>query len=270
MTPRTPDDLPVPDLILERYRLGEMSAAEIEEIRRRLEMDEGLRDRLQALSESDGEIARRYPPGWLAERIRERLGRVADHPSPGIGWRFRIAAAAAAVVVIAVGWHLFDPLSLQPGVTPPAVTELGDRIKGDTLVLFRRTADGSEMLADGARVRAGDQIRIGYRGAGPSYGVILSIDGRGVVTRHYPLRGELAAPLGGNGLALLDQAFELDDAPGWERFYLVAGPEAFQVDLVMEAARKLAAKAGIDPPGSLPLSAPFRQAGLTLTKETLR
>jgi len=77
---------------------------------------------------------------------------------------------------------LVGPPLLGPGDGP------GDRVKGlePTLLLFRKTPEGSEPLKDGAAARAGDLIRIGYRAAGQRWGVIVSVDGRGVVTRHLP------------------------------------------------------------------------------------
>jgi hypothetical protein len=275
VTKRDHDLSHVPDLLLERYRLGEMSPTEIARFRRRLEAEEALRARLRTLDDSEEEISRRYPSGWLAARIRQRLSANASRRSPSIGrrlfrWRLPIAVAATAVVVLGVGWRLLGPLQLPPAWMKSRSVEQGVRLKGRNLVLFRKTAAGSEVLADGARARAGDQIRIGYRASGRSYGVILSIDGRGVVTRHFPQEGERAALLTHDGLVLLDHAFELDDAPGWERFYLVSGREAFELAPVLEAARTLAARAGARPPGSLTLSAPFEQTSLVLMKEATR
>lgn len=274
MTSRANNTENVPDLLLERYRLGEMSPTETEEMRRLLATDEALRARLQALDESDEEIRRRYPSGWLAERIQEKLRTDIERPMPSrgltrFGWRLPFAVAAAGLV-IALGWRLFVPLYLEPGRQVQDSIESGDRLKGDLLVIFRKTSEGSELLANGSRVRAGDQIRIGYRPEEGSYGLILSIDGRGSVMRHFPREGEVAAPLTGEGLTLLDYAYELDDAPGWECFYLVSGPEAFDIEPVLEMARRLEAPSEADPPSSLPLSAPFTQSSFELRKEDSR
>jgi hypothetical protein len=272
MTRSTRDPACVPDLLLERYRLGEMSRDEKEELHRLLASDEGLRARLRALEESDKEIRHRYPPAWLAARIRERLRANVVRPpvlqiGPRFSWRVHFAVAAMAVVVIAVGWRLFGPLYLEPIQQASDSAQHSSRIKGDRLVLFRKTLEGSEVLSNGTRARAGDQVRIGYQAAAQSYGAILSIDGRGTVMRHFPRKGELAEPLKGDGLELLDYTYELDDAPGWEQFYLVYGPEAFPVEPVLEAARARAAHVGADPPGLLTLSAPLEQSSLVLIKE---
>lgn len=272
MTRSNHDPSCVPDLLLERYRLGEMSGDEKEKLQRLLTTDERLRARLRALGESDQEIRRRYPPGWLAARIRKRLRPNVERPSfvqkgPRFGWRAPFAVAAVAVVVIGVGWHVFGPLYLEPVRQASDSAEQPDRIKGGRLVLFRKTLEGSEVLSNEARARPGDQVRIGYRAAAQSYGAILSIDGRGTVMRHFPRKGELAEPLKGDGLELLDYTYELDDAPGWEQFYLVYGPEEFPVEPVLETARVRAAHVGADPPGLLPLSAPLEQSSLVLIKE---
>jgi anti-sigma factor RsiW len=266
---------PVPDLFLERYRLGEMSPTETARFRQRLETDKELRTRLRALDESDEEIRRRYPSGWLEEHIRQRLRENASRRSPSVGqrsfgWRLPIAVAVSAFVVLGVGWRLLGPLHLLREWMAPRPVEQSDRIKGGNLAVFRKTAEGSEVLGDGDRAHAGDQIRIAYRSAGRSYGVILSIDGRGVVTRHFPLRGERAALLTHGGLVLLDHAYELDDAPGWEKFYLVTGHTAFKLAPVLEAARTLAAGTHVRPPGALTFSAPLEQTSLILMKEATR
>ena len=52
-----------------------------------------------------------------------------------------------------------------------------------------------------------------------SYGAIISVDGRGAFTQHLPLKGEFAVPLVARDT--LDFAYELDDAPHWERFYKI-------------------------------------------------
>jgi hypothetical protein len=97
--------------------------------------------------------------------------------------------------------------------------------------------------------------------------VILSVDGRGAVTRHLPANGARAALLGHDRMNLLDAAYELDDAPGWERFYFVTADAAFDVEGIVSAARQLAARDLRHPPGLLPLGREFSQAMFLLQKE---
>jgi hypothetical protein len=262
----------IPDLILEPYRLGELPKAEADRVSRLLSEDPALRERQAALDQSDDEIARAYPAGWLAQRIRARL------PAPagaGFGWRVPLAiAATVALVALVIPRWIVPPgggVAPRGGVAPhggvaPAPSE--DRIKGlqPSLAIYRRTASGSETLADGSVARAGDQLRVAYTGAGRTYGVILSIDGRTNVTVHLPVEGDRAAPLTSGHAILLDQAYELDDAPGWERFYFVTGEKPFAVADIVNAARK--ADGGVrGTPAPLALSRELTQSTFTIQKE---
>jgi len=264
MTDRPQSPPRVPDLVLERYRLGEMTPDEAAAFERRVHGDDELRQRLLALEASDEEIRRRHPPAVLAAGVRRRLEAGArDAPrmaGAGVfGLRWRTAAALAGVLVLLV---LVGPPLLGPG------DESTEGIKGlePTLLLFRKTPAGSEELRDGATARAGDLIRIGYRAAGQAWGVILSVDGRGVVTQHLPREGVRAARLSTESQALLDLAYELDEAPRWERFYLVAGSAPFDATPVIEAARAVAASGAAGPPPALPLRIDVKQSSVLLIK----
>jgi len=112
----------------------------------------------------------------------------------------------------------------------------GTRLKGfePTLALFRRTEHGAEPLKPGTVVKPGDVVRIGYRTGGRAFGAILSVDGSGNVTRHWPTSGDVAVRLG-KGETLLPGAFELDAAPDYERFYLITSEKPFDLKPVLEA-----------------------------------
>jgi hypothetical protein len=147
----------------------------------------------------------------------------------------------------------------------------GDRIKGlrPSLTLFRKTPSGSEVLADGDGARPGDVVRVGYNASGRRYGVIVSLDGRGSVTRHLPAQGRSSAALEPGDVVLLAQAYELDDAPAWERFFFVTADEPFDVAAVEDAARRAAASRAesASAPLSLGLPKPLEEWSFLLTKE---
>ena len=245
----------VPDVLLERYRLGELPQDEADRIAQLAREDPALGERLDALDRSDEALRASGAIDAIASRVRNHVDAHSHAPAAGRGvasyWIVpAIAAATIAIVVFAR--------------TPPAPSagEGGDRIKGarPALALYRRTAAGSETLADGAVARQGDLVRVGYRGAGHAYGVIFSIDGRQTVTMHFPPDGERAAPLARDATVLLDRAYELDDAPLWERFYFVAGDAPFDVAPIVAAARRA-------PSAALPLPRGLDQATFSLQKE---
>jgi streptogramin lyase len=108
-------------------------------------------------------------------------------------------------------------------------------------------------------------LQLAYQAAGARYGVVVSIDGRGAVTRHLPEEGEVAAALERGGAVALAHAYQLDDAPGYERFFLVTGERPFDVAPVVEAARWLAA-AGQARAGALTLPGGLEQRAVLVVK----
>ncbi len=259
----------IPDVLLERYRLSELPKEEADRVTARLGQDAQLRERLAALEASDEEFRRGGLPDRLEQRTRRTLAERGPRPRRSAAYWAMPAVALTAIVVIAVAGRTTAPPSTEsPAGQPPDGAE--DRLKGlkPALALYRRTAQGSETLADGAIGRKGDLIRVGYRAAGRSYGAIVSIDGARNVTMHLPPAGDRAATLKREPTVLLDQAYELDDAPQWERFYFIAGDQPFEVAPVMQAARDAASKSSGSPPAGLALPRGLEQSSFTLQKES--
>jgi hypothetical protein len=253
----------VPDLYLERYRLGELPEDEQGRIERLLALDPVLRHRLDALDDSETAVARELPAPLMDERIRARArerGTVRRVAAPAHrGWL--MPALAAAAVVLAVGAGVFRSPTSHDGI----------RLKGARaeLVVLRKTPHGSERLEPGDAAGPGDLIRVGYRAAGRSYGAIVSTDGAGHVTLHLPRSGRRAAALQTGGTVLLGFAYELDAAPRWERFYLVTADEPFEVEPVRRAALEVAEAGSETAPPRLPLRNGLEQSVFSLTKESV-
>ncbi len=94
------------------------------------------------------------------------------------------------------------------------------------------------------------------------------MDGRGSVTLHLPAGPSRAVPLRREATVLLDQSYELDDAPRWERFYFVTGSEPFAVAPVLDAARRVATHDLGSQPAALPLPPGLEQSSFSVQKET--
>jgi len=238
----------ISDLILEQYNLGELRPAAERRVRLQLEQDGELRDRLAALQGSDQEIRARYPAERIVPLIRERALRSGAEPARDEPARtdrpralpWRIPTLAWAIPVAAMALVLLSlPILLRPSDDT--------RMKGAAshLVVFRKTNLGAEELAPGSMAAKGDVLQISYVAGQAKFGVILSVDGRGTLTWHLPggyRGGEMASPaLDHHGPALLPNAYELDDAPGFERFFLVYSSRPFPVGEVDRAARARAA-----------------------------
>ena len=242
----------VSEIMLERFVLNELPADMALRIDEAMEHDPSLRERVSALAD-------RQPAGhsrWIADNIQERLHRPQGPWRSTLWWTMPAVAALVVAVIIA-----------RPGDGPSA-GPMDERSKGSgaTLSIYRQTPNGSEELNDGAVARPGDVIRIGYRVKETAFGMIASADGRGVVTLHHPTATPRATRLRGGEVVLLDQAYELDDAPKWERFYIITGTTEFDVAPIVDVIARLAVSSNSAAP--LPLSSTLNQATFQLQKET--
>ena len=252
---------PVPDIRLERYLLEELPAAEMQEMTQRLESDPSLAARLDALRRSNAEILEQHPARVVGRQIESRVARRGFKTTGWPRWWPAPAAALAALLLLSV-----LPQGIWETETSPTVGS--ERVKGlePRLLLYRKTAVGSEELEDGADLEEGDLIRVAYQSVGRPFGMILSVDGRGTVTLHLPQRGTQASRLESDGRVLLDFAYELDDAPRWERFYFVTGDAPFSVDTVVEAARDVRTDRSVDQPDLLALPGELKQFVVSIRK----
>ncbi len=261
---------PVSDWTLERIALGELVGDELVRAHARLAAETGGVQRLRALEESTAQILRTYPAEVMVPAIEARIARQEARDARGSfrrGWWSGLAVgltAAAAALVFA----LVAPTAPLPG---DGRADQATRLKGlqPHLVVHRAAGDRSERLRPGDRVAPGDVLQVGYVAGGEPYGAIVSIDGAGAVTLHHPEFATLPPALAGKGRVDLPFSYELDDAPGFERFVFVTSPEPLDVDGVLKAARAVAAG---DAPrtASLPLPDGLHQDSLVLDKRGSR
>jgi hypothetical protein len=218
---------------LERYLLDELPPGELRDVEEALAASGEVRERLEDLRLSNDAILREHPPAAVAAQLRARAA--ASAPSPSRAARVLAPALAALAAVLIAGGVLIVRRHAREQAPRPDVT----RVKGvqPYLLLFRQAAP-VERLAPGALVHEHDRLQVAYQAAGRRYGVIVSVDGAGAVTRHLPASGDWATPLATGGPVPLGASYELDDAPGFERFVLVTADAPFAVETVVDAARR--------------------------------
>lgn len=243
---------PTPDWLLERLAAGDLPGEEASRLRDRLEAEPGGAERLEAIAASNREILAAHPTARVAAAIRHRAEKQGRKRSLGLALGL-VAPAAAALALILI----------HPTSTPIDRGTESIRLKGEQphLLIHRKREGDPERLAAGAAARAHDLLQLSYVAAGDAYGVVISVDGNGTVTQHLPDAGATAAPLDPDGAVALPQSYELDDAPAFERFYLVTSDRPFPVDGILAAARALR-------PGAeeLPLPAGLHQTSFLLRK----
>ena len=235
----------VPDLLVEQLLLGELSIAQAADVRARLVADDY--PRLANLEASNADILRTHPPRVMARRIHARLDALAPEPAAAIRWPLwgtaaTLAVAAATILVVA--------RSPETATTPPpsdprvAVVEPHasdeERIKGPAAIVLRRQrGDRGEPLTADSEVSSGDMIQVGYRAGDWTHGVLVSLDGAGAVTLHFPAEAGASTALQ-PGRTVTLHGFELDDAPDFERFLLFTANAPLDAHAVIRRVEALA------------------------------
>lgn len=255
------DDQPGPEAHayqLERLARGELSPEAAEALRQRLGADV-VEARLAALRASDRQILAEHAPADVAREVRRRFegarARAARSqtsrrllPLGALG----ALGAAAAILIVARA-----PQDRQAGVGPaPAPEEIALKGLAPELRVYRKTPSGHDRLQAGTPVHQGDTLQVRYVAAGRRHGAVLSVDGRGSVTLHLPASAGPSATLVPDGERAIPRAYELDDAPGFERFWFVTADAPFATAEVAEALAKGA-----------PLPAKFSVSDVLLPKE---
>jgi hypothetical protein len=125
-----------------------------------------------------------------------------------------VAAAAAAVVAVVV---------LKPaGPAGPGADYVGLKGAPVALAAFVKHGAGAAEVADGAAVAPAEALRLRVRTAAPCRLFVLSVDGRGAVSR-LDAGGPAGTALDA-GQHDLPGGVELDGAPGPERLFAVCAP----------------------------------------------
>jgi hypothetical protein len=227
-----------PNIEIERMLLGEVPA-DHDGFRgqvRAVEPETAMA--LEALRASNEEILKRYPVADMRAAVERKMaehgekkgsgGNVHPFPSHFTAARF-IGIAAALCCIAAAGFALFQirggGLS-RPGVAVAIAPISGDiRLKGDGPRIFAYEKNGDSILAleNDAKVSAGNVLQLSYISGGYAVGAIVSVDGNGTVTQHFPDFGDMTAKLKKGGEVVLGFSYKLDDAPRFERFFFVAG-----------------------------------------------
>jgi hypothetical protein len=243
------------DYYLERYVLGELPKDDAEEIRRRASSDPAVLAALEDIDSSNRAVLLRYPPSAVKEKLLGRMAKAqAEKNAKGclIGTTplrrvLLVSSAFAAALFLLI---LVRPSRINEGVSmDPRGGEEYSKAKGTVgldlsktqLLVYRKNKDGIEMLTDGSLSKTGDLLQLAYVAAHAPYGIILSIDGRGGATLHYPPEKGIMTNLTQNKRVLLPNAIELDDAPGFERFFFLTSDSPIDPADIMERAKSMAA-----------------------------
>ena len=173
----------------------------------------------------------------LEERIEaaEAAGNSAEKAGQNILW-LKVAAALVialgifSVVVLNRDVATYDNHSASMEVAM-ADADNGTRIKGmqATLEVWKKTGDSAVQMVNLGNAYEGDEIQLRYRVPQKCFGMLISMDGNGTITMHMG-EGDKAIELEPGKMTTLPFAYKLDNAPKFEKFFLLTSQNSFEID----------------------------------------
>jgi len=251
---------------LERYILGELPPNRLKEVHLLIDQHTELREEIERLKQSNEAILEQYPPDIIVPQILNRadddsglpmfaLAAAEDGPSPenllaaaerpgrfrGARPNSRARKRLLYITPVLASVLLLVFILFRPDRTSELIT----RIKGGDgldmsqtqILIYRKNIHDVERLTNGDSVRSGDLLQIAYIAAHQKYGVIFSIDGSGLVTLHFPGDEASSTQLEPDRQVTIRSSYELDDAPGFERFFFITSEREINTRDILERAR---------------------------------
>lgn len=243
-TTTTADSEHTAELLLRRYRAGELADATREEVRAHAEGCAHCRTRLRELEQEQ----RSFEQEISFERFSAGVIRAARQPvrlsEPRTRYLYPLVAAAAMVSLVVAG----GPLKRYFDDGPQPIT----RTKGGAGMDVRisRGSDGPQRSAieDAPEpLGPGERVRIGYRAGTHGYVLSVSVDKHGIVTPLYPESGASLPVARGatQQMQYLPESLEFTGS-GAETVLVVLSDAPLEVREVEAAARRAFKQAGGD------------------------
>lgn len=249
----------IPDWKLERYLTGDLPEGEMREIRELEKTDEIFAGRVKMMREDNAAILKKLPFERLSEKMDAReLGSGLNGTGRGMfisgkgmpaGFKLVKFAAAAALVLAVVSVALFSQREIGPDagtqvaggaqVMDVAMVDASEipggagdtRIKGldARMEVWKKTGDSAVQMPNLGEAREGDEIQLRYAVPEKCFGMLFSMDGNGTLTMHMA-DGSSAVVLEPGKMTTLPFAYKLDNAPKFEKFFLLTSRAAFELD----------------------------------------
>jgi hypothetical protein len=260
----------ISDWMLERYLLQELPEIKIREIEGILNKNPEIRKRADKIRISDKNILRKYNPEQMTQRIMTAFNNKNSRPiASKINNLKRFLFPSFALAGVIVLFVIIFPIKENNIHNIDKIDTVDTtRIKGDErqLYIYRKKHYSIELLKNGAKAYKNDLIQIAYRSVIDPFVVIFSIDGRGTVTFHYPKNETESAMIPGNKKVFLQNAYELDDSPKFERFFLITSKNKPDIDKILKSANDLARYPERALKNNLKLEDSMNQISITLEK----
>lgn len=225
----------ISDFKVERYLLGELSEEEMAALQKREAEDEIFAARVRAMREENARILADNPFAALESKLD--AADTAEGSGKSIyGMWLKVAAALVIMVgIFAIVASNRNVATYERGDASMEVamaeTDNGTRIKGmqASLEVWKKTGDSAVQMVNLGEAREGDEIQLRYRVPQKCFGMLISMDGNGTITMHMG-EGNKSVELEPGKMTTLPFAYKLDNAPKFEKFFLLTSQNSFEID----------------------------------------
>lgn len=218
------------NLKLEQYVLGELPAEEM----RVIESNPVYMSQIEEIKASNDDFFNKFNIDELVSNTKEKVNesKIIKFPSKAVT---AITAIAACFILT---------INILPGI-------LGNRneeiiyLKGrNKIEVYKKVGDEVEKLRNLDTVEEDDQLQISYSST-EEYGIIFSIDGLNNITFHFPDDYRTSRSLDIGSDIIVPSSYTLDNAPYFEKFYLVTSKNSFDFEYVKRSILNITSENGI-------------------------
>ena len=225
----------ISDFKVERYLLGELSEEEMAALQKREAEDEIFAARVRAMREENARIL--ADNSFAALESKLDAADTAEGSGKSIyGMWLKVAAALVIMVgIFAIVASNRNVVTYERGNASMEVamaeTDNSTRIKGmqASLEVWKKTGDSAVQMVNLGEAREGDEIQLRYRVPQKCFGMLISMDGNGTITMHMG-EGNKSVELEPGKMTTLPFAYKLDNAPKFEKFFLLTSQNSFEID----------------------------------------
>lgn len=217
---------------LERYLLGDLSEDEMKKLQQLEATDVSFAARVNFLRKQNKQILEECPFSELSKKQPLQL-----KPKSFRGYMLKIAAAIVIVTGIFVATFNFtsDIYKSQNNSNEQnlafANDNYGERLKGMNakIEVWKKLGDSAVQMQNMDLAHEGDELQLRYLVPQKCYGLMFSLDGFGAITIHMG-NAEKAILLEPGKIMSLPFAYKLDNAPYFEKFFLLTSNAPFEID----------------------------------------
>lgn len=201
-------------------------------------------------NQTDEEILNLYTPEAMKSAVEKKLKTV--HYAKFNSVQKFSAVAALLVIMIALPLLIKNVnYSKNKEIENSGIIYKGKKnelatVKSDKkakFFIYKNEDSTPVLLKENDIVNEGDKLQISYQTTTNLQAMILSIDGQGNVTQHYPLTvGESKLIKTSSSQTPLLSAYELDDAKSYERFIMITSKKSFTSQKFLNAVSMMTAE----------------------------